>query len=162
MKTNQTTMLQTNKIAPFKRNHVNGFVILSYSINNKLLTKDLLSAHIKSFWIFALNKISFYALFITNEYKDGVFKSSGKASKITHKDLDRYIKIMLGQLDFKDNQYFENRVVAIHFWYKSINKKLLTNKESVIHEAVNKYTLTTTKTFGFNLPNNMYILSWVK
>lgn len=73
-----------------------------------------------------IENTSFYALFITIEYKGGVFKSLGKA--IDRKDLDRDNRVMQAQLDFKGNQYFINEVVTIHFWDKPIAEHLLTDK----------------------------------
>lgn len=51
-----------------------------------------------------------------------MFKSFGKASKVTTKKLGIYIKIMQAHLVFKDNQYFINQIVGKHFWFKVIKK----------------------------------------
>lgn len=67
---------------------------------------------------------------------------------------------MQAQLDFKDNQYFINEVVAIHFFYKVIEQELLTDKETIIHEPVDKYILTVSNIFGYDLPNNMNLFTW--
>lgn len=84
----------------------------------------------------------------------------GKASKVNKNDLQKFLKVMKAQLDFKDNQYLLTEVIAIHFKFKLISDDLLVDNNSIIHEPVDKYNLTTSQSFGFDLPNTMDILRW--
>lgn len=149
------------KLVPLKNStsNANGFSTVSYSLDNQLLTKQLLANLINLFWEENITNDSFYALFIVIEYKTA-YKALGKASKVNRNDLKKFLKVMLAQLDFKDNQYLLTEVIAIHFKFKPISNDLLVDKNSIIHEPVDKYNLTTSQSFGFDLPNTMDILRW--
>nr|YP_010170408.1 DNA polymerase type B [Phanerochaete carnosa]QRZ60390.1 DNA polymerase type B [Phanerochaete carnosa] len=157
-KTNKNTYTRINE--PGEAAYAGGFTKVMYSVLNKLLTKQLLSAHIASFWNKFLNNDNFYALYIVIQYKGGEYKSLGKISKVVGTDLERYLKVQLSHLALKDNQYFITEVVAIHLCFKIIDPKMLTDKESIIHEPRDKYIATASKIFGYDLPNNMNLFTW--
>lgn len=154
-----------------------GFVFLVYKLDKDLLTKELLTYYIKTSWkiIFPGKLASKYAaVYITLNYGDGVFKSLGKASKVNVSDLDRYIRFLTGQLDFKDNRYKNNKMDSIYFGFKILSTRNLNNYKSVIHDTLhnprskkdlNNKQLTTesmNEIFGHNLPNNCNLFSWGK
>lgn len=143
--------------------YLGSFIKVTYDISNKLLTKQLLSGHINAFWDRFISRSEediFYALYIVIQYKGGVYKSLGRISKLKSSDLNKFLKVMQSQLDFKDNQYFNNEVVAIHFNYKPIDQNMLANEETIIHEPLDKYIATSSKIFGYDLPNNMNLFTW--
>ena len=90
-------------------------------------------------------------------------KALGKASKVNKNDLNLFTKTILAYLTFKDNQYFTSEVVNLHFNYKFVSKDQLLNNESIIHEPKPNLILTSsTKIFGYDLPNNMNVITWGK
>lgn len=161
---NNSQISQLKKLVVSKINYAAGFNIPIYEVNNQLLTKQLLTAHIQAFWETYISKseYNFFAVFITIEYAGVGLKSLGKASKVNKSDLERYTKTMLTQLDFKDNQYFIHQTVAIHIWYRPIAEDALINTGSIIHEPIDKFKATTSNIFGYELPNNMNLFTWGK
>ena len=78
-----------------------------------------LTAHIHSLYGRFIEKDKYYGLYIVIKYKGGVYKSLGKASVITKTDVEKYIDNIKKFLDFKDNQYFIDRVEKFHFCFKN-------------------------------------------
>lgn len=153
-----------------------GFGFLVYDVNNSLLTKTLLESYIRSFWklIFPGHGSSnFAAVYITIKYEGNVFKSLGKASKVNVKDLERYIRYIAGQIDIKNNQYKSTKMYSIYFAFKILSVETLNDYNSVIHDTlpVNETSktqnshgsnITVSKVFGYDLPNNLNLLTWGK
>ena len=106
-----------------KTSRVGAFSIATYYVLNQLLTKDLLSAHIHHFFANLIKADRFYAMYIVIQYKDGIFKSLDKVSKVKNSELARFLNSLKKQLDFKDNQYLINELEAIQFYYKKNQKK---------------------------------------
>lgn len=50
-------------------------------------------------------------------------------------------------------------MVAIHFWYDPINPDFYENNVTIIHGPVDKYKVTTSRTFGYDLPNNLNLIT---
>ena len=99
---------------------------ISYDLSKNILTRQSLSFYIGTFWndLFDnLNDSQFVALFIVVEYSDQM-KSLAKASKVNKNDLDKFTKIMIDHLNFKDSQYLSTEVVNLHFKYKFITKEI--------------------------------------
>ena len=141
------------------------FNTITYDFTKSLLNKQSLTQYITSFWsdiMFNLEPNQFIALIIVIEYKGNQMKSLGKASKLNKFDLDLFTKTILSYLSFKDNQYLTTEVINIHFKYKFITKDQLLNNNTIIHEPKMKHiaNTSTTKIFGYDLPNNIDIITW--
>lgn len=165
MKTNTygfSNLTTTKKLVPESTTNQYGWTSVTYKVDNQLLTKPMLSDHINSFWHDSIKDDKLYGLYITLEYRGGLFKSLGRVAKVSAVNQSTYLASILAFLAFKNEQYFEQQLVKIHFWFKAIGVDVLIDNESIIHEPRDKYAISTTSTklFGYDLPNNMNLFTW--
>lgn len=136
------------------------------SIDNNLLTKDIIRSSLDQYWLEIMNKLSdsnFVFFIFKVQFDTGKFKSLSYLQKINNRDYDNILDLLVETLGSKSEEYHITKIISIVFTYKIIpeDKLDLVNKKSNIIK--NKMVKKANKNFtfgGFVLPSSMDVFTW--
>lgn len=130
----------------------------AYSLNNILLTKNIIRIHLNKFWNDVMNHLTddqYVILLFRIQFEDGIYATLNHLQKINKNDFKELLDLLSDILDIKSEEYHSTPIKNVIISYKIIPADKLVLHKSKLVTNIKKRKVTTYKFYGYNLPATM-------